>query len=402
MNCNKVVFSKNLTSYCLSCEIIEPLQNSSIENMEDQLQFNHNKVPVDTNKAYPKEFIFFIGIDVSKNKLDYAVMEGNKLLFHQVGKNDAADIDRFLSRLKTLTGFTIKKAVFCMEHTGYYCNHLIEFLSSVEANIVMDNPLHIKRSLGLVRGKTDKSDSVRIALYAHKNRDELKLWTPRRAIISELKNLVTVRSRLLSVSLLLNNPLKDELKFIKKDYHQQNKKSCNQSITGIKADLKEINLTIKSAIDSDPHIKKLETVMTSVPGVGTLTALRIIIATNEFREINNPKKFACYVGVVPFKNESGSITRKARLSHFANKEIKSLLHLSAVTALRCDDEIKAYYERKTKSEGKPKLAVINAIRNKIVLRVFACVNQDRYFVKNYERPKEITVSELNYEKSLET
>jgi transposase len=74
------------------------------------------------------------------------------------------------------------------------------------------------------------------------------------------------------------------------------------------------------------------------------------------------------------------------VSQFANKKVKTLLHICAVSALRFDPELKAYFERKTKTEGKPKMAVINAIRYKVVLRIFACLNQDRVYKKGYIRP----------------
>ncbi len=341
-----------------------------------------------------KKFKYFIGIDVSKKTLDYAVMYESKLLFHQLGQNDPSDILTFISTLKTIPKFTIAKTVFCMEHTGIYCNHLLYSLKRSKANMVMENPLLIKKFLDLTRGKNDKADAIQIASYAQKNRDELTLWTWRRPVLVELMSLFGLRNRLLTTAVALKTPLEEQEPYIQKYIQKQCVQLCHKSLISINADLLNIDLKIDQLINSDEHLKRLTELITSVPSIGRVTALRILISTNEFRDINDPKKFACYAGVAPFKMESGQVQRKARISHFANKKMKSLLHLCALTAVRCDEGIKAYYIRKTQIEGKPKLAVINAIRYKLIVRIFACVRQNRNYEKNYARPKKLTASGL--------
>lgn len=122
----------------------------------------------------------------------------------------------------------------------------------------------------------------------------------------------------------------------------------------------------------------------SVPSIGEVTALQILITTNEFKGINTPKKFACYAGVAPFHYKSGtSVSKKTRVSPMANKKMKSLLHTCAIIAKRFVPDINTYYLRKTEVEGEPKMLVFNAIRFKLILRVFACVNGDRLYEKEY-------------------
>lgn len=116
--------------------------------------------------------------------------------------------------------------------------------------------------------------------------------------------------------------------------------------------------------------------------IGTITATQLLIATNEFKDINDRKKFACYAGVAPFTKESGLFKGKASVSHFANKKIKTLLHLSALVAIVHNKELKTFYKRKVE-EGKNKMSVLNAVRNKLVLRIFACVNQNRKYDRIY-------------------
>ena len=114
-----------------------------------------------------------------------------------------------------------------------------------------------------------------------------------------------------------------------------------------------------------------------------VTASYILVTTNEFININNPKKYACYRGVVPFEHSSGSSVRgKTRVSQMANKNIKTLLHLAALSTINMQGDLHEYYNRKV-AEGKNKMSVLNAIRNKLILRVFACVNQNREYEKIY-------------------
>ncbi|RZK16725.1 MAG: IS110 family transposase, partial [Flavobacterium sp.] len=107
-------------------------------------------------------------------------------------------------------------------------------------------------------------------------------------------------------------------------------------------------------------------------------------SSNEFKDITDPRKFACYSGVAPFEHRSGSSVRgKSRVSSLGNKAVKSLLHLAAMAAIGCNEELKDYYQRKV-AEGKNKMLVLNAVRNKLIHRIFACVNQNRKYEKIYQ------------------
>src|ERR1700733_13659806 len=116
-----------------------------------------------TNKPRKKNYKYFIGVDISRNELDFAVMAGKELLFHKEIANQPADILAFVGELKMVKGLRVTNTVFCMEHTGIYGNHLLSVLRKLKANVVVENPLKIKNSMGLLRGKDDKTDAIRIA-----------------------------------------------------------------------------------------------------------------------------------------------------------------------------------------------------------------------------------------------
>jgi len=325
---------------------------------------------------------YYVGIDISKNKLDFHVNNLKETLFHQVVTNNPAAIGEFLKRLTQEYHISLCTIVFCMEHTGIYNHHLLSVLDEHKANIWLEKASYIKLSLGNLRGKNDKIDAKRIAEFAYKNREEIKLWKPVREVMVKLKHFTALRDRLISTKNSLKvpvNELKDyETSSISKDVE----KLCSTTLKAIERDIAKVEKKIKELIDDDDYLSSLFKIITSVEGVGKETAINIIITTNEFKDIKEAKKYACYAGVVPFTNESGKFKGRARVSHQANKKSKKLLHMAALSAIQYNQDMKDYFERKI-ADGKNKMSVINAIRNKLIARIFACVKQNREYEISY-------------------
>lgn len=318
-------------------------------------------------------FSFFIGIDISKATLDWAVIVSNKLLFHHQSTNDKAGIEGFIKQLKVhCPNANFENSLYCMEHTGIYNNHLLNFLHSKQANIWLEHPIHIKDSLGMIRGKNDKVDAQRIATYAYKNRDEVRLWIPKRDVIQKLDRLTALRNRFIKVQKMMQSPLTDCKDFISKKDLNEAKKACENTLKALDKDIKKVNQDIQSTIQNDPYLKELYEFIESVKGVGPAIATEIIIVTNEFKAINDPKKLACHAGVVPFNYSSGQYKGKSKTSNKANKQLKALLHNGAMSAIQHSPEIRQYYLRKT-AEGKNEMLVVNNVCNKLIHRVFSCV-----------------------------
>ena len=328
-------------------------------------------------------FEFFIGIDVSKNELDFAVQQGNHFLFHREIANEPVAINAFIKELEKLPGFKLSQALFCMEHTGIYNNHLLCCLHKKKAHLCLEAATQIRHSLGNIRGKNDKVDAMRIAGYAYDKRDKLRLWQPKREIVQQLAHLAATRLRLITVKKQLKVPLEEHASFSAKITGRQNLQICSHSLKAIDADIARADKAIEQLIANDEELTRIFKLVTSVSGVGKVTAVQVIVATNEFKDISNPKKFACYSGVAPFTDDSGKVIKRARVSHMANKKVKTLLHLSAIVAIQHNQDLKLFYERKVLQEKKNKMSVINAVRNKLILRIFACVNQNRPYEKNY-------------------
>ncbi len=334
-------------------------------------------------------FKYFIGIDVSKKTLDFCLLLTGKTILHLQTENNSKGIESFIDQCKQQFDLKLEESLFCMEHTGIYNYPLLDYLSGKLTSIWLESALHIKHSSGLQRGKNDKIDAERIALYAFRNQDDVKLWHPTRQVIKELKTLTALRLRLINAKKQLKSSLQEGKEFLDKALQKKMQQCCQQSIKALDQDLAKVDKQLDKLIASDEELNRLFNLVTSVQGIGAVTAREILITTarrpgNEFKDFTEAKKYACYAGVVPFQHQSGTSVRgKTRVSHLANKTVKTLLHMSALSAIRNCEELRDYYQRKV-AEGKNKMSVINAVRNKLVLRIFAVVRSNQKYEKNYD------------------
>jgi len=339
---------------------------------------------------------YFIGIDVSKATFNYCLRYGGGHVINGKVANNIDSINEFVKTLKEISGFKLGSAIFGMEITGVYSFLLMQTLTKLKAKVVVEPAMRIKNSLGIIRGKNDKLDAARITRYLIKNLQELKLWAPRRKIIDELSSLSTLRERIVKVRSIITTPLNEDIDFIDSSISEANIKLCNPSVTQIEQLTKDIDLRIKTLWINDDYCKRLMQIMLSVVGIGDVTALQILIHTNEFKSITSARTFASYCGIAPFEHGSGtSIKSRPRVSAVANKKIKSLLHNGVRTCIGNDPEIKAYYKRRVEMDKKNKMATINAIKFKLICRVFACIRGDRLYEKGYIPLKPIPKDPVN-------
>ena len=333
------------------------------------------------------KFRFFIGIDVSKEALDIGLLdaESSETVNHQQVSNNDAGIAAMLGWLQKQNGFSIEDSLFCLEHTGMYNYPLLQFFSQQGSSVWVENPIQIKKSLGLQRGKNDKVDAIRIAQYAYRFNDEVKLWQPAREVVDRLKHLAALRERLVETRKRLLTPVEELSKVGNETMAKVLEKAMRKTMNGLDKDLEAIEMQMKDVIDGDDDLRRLYELVTSVVGIGFVTAVNLIVYTNEFKLFSNHRQFACYSGIAPFEYRSGkSIRGRTKVNHMANKKMKRYLHMASLTGIKLDEGLKAYYERKV-VEGKNKMSVLNAIRNKLLTRVFAVVNRGEAYQKiNYQ------------------
>jgi transposase len=326
----------------------------------------------------------FIGIDISKGTFDIALIKDGNLsvTISDDFPNNSGGIVKLEEFLKKQE-LDMEETLFCMEHTGIYCRLLSHYLTECKYHVWLEMPVKIIRSLGIQRGKNDRIDAIRIAEYACLKKDKAVLWEPPREVILQINDLLTLRDRLVESRKSLKQPIKELTDTGFKDAANLIESRCKITLNAIDKELKQIEKDLDNTINKDSNLKKLFGLATSVPGIGKITAMYLLYYTNEFKLYLNPKQLACYCGIAPFEHTSGSSVKgKSRVSHFANKKLKKLLHLVAMATLGKDKDLTAYYVRKV-SEGKGKMLVINAIRNKILHRLCAVIQRGTPYQAEY-------------------
>lgn len=319
-----------------------------------------------------------IGADLSKRSIDLVYHSTNTHMKIDNSTNGFSDLIEWLQRLN----LNISETMIVMEHTGLYSYCLENFLHQHQIAFCKVNALEIKRSIGLVRGKTDKLDAARIADYGYEKRSKLTVNQPRSNDLKRLQVLHSSYQRLVRHRAALINAIKEykHIGISEKDLVIQTQQ---QLIKNFDKQIQKLMFEVEMIINQQPALNKNFLLLQSIKGVGKILALTVIIKTHNFTRFVSARKFACFCGTAPFDHSSGtSIKKRARVSHLADKQMKTLLDLSAKSAIQYDKELRHYYLRRI-ADGKSKMSTINIVRNKILYRMFAVIKRQTPFSENY-------------------
>jgi transposase len=319
-----------------------------------------------------------IGADLSKKTIDLSC---HLLQNHIQIENNTGGFENLMNWMKQLK-INRSKTLIVMEHTGLYSFCFEQFLHQHQIAFCKVNALAIKRSIGLVRGKTDKLDASRIAAYGYEKQDKLKADVPVSDELKRLQTLYSTRERLVKQRASLICSVKEyrHIGIPEKDLVM---KTQLQLLKSFDKQIERLMTEMESIIKEQEPLNHNFCLLQSIKGVGKVVSIAIIIKTHNFTRFANARKFACFCGTAPFPHESGtSIKKKSRISHLADKQIKTLLDLSAKAAIQYDKELREYYLRRI-SDGKSKMSTINIVRNKILYRMFAVIKRQTPFIENY-------------------
>jgi|ERR1700741_1081025 len=325
-----------------------------------------------------KKVQHIIGADLAKKSID---LYCHLLKNHTRIENSEQGFNQMIQWIRQQQ-IDPSEIMIVMEHTGHYSFCLENFLHQQRIRFVKINALAIKRSLGLVRGKTDQIDAARIAAYGYEKRDRLKAEEESGDTMKRLQMLHSTRERLVKTRTAITCAIKEyrHIGIKEKDLIMQTQLKILKELD------KQINRLEEESqcvIENTEAVKDNFRLLTSIKGVGKVLALATIIKTNNFTRFDNARKFACFCGTAPFEHTSGtSIKGRTRVSHFADKKMKTLLDLSAKSAIQHDKELQEFYLKRI-GMGKSKMSTINIIRNKILYRMFAVVKRQTPFISDY-------------------
>jgi transposase len=326
-----------------------------------------------------------VGIDVAQKELAVSLGDMNQ--------EASTHIYAYKTFVNNERGFTamilwVKKHTdndsplrYVMEATGVYHEALAYFLSdrNYAVSIIMPNKVtNFFRTLE-IKTVTDKSMSEAIALFGlEKKVDD---WIQPKRVFRELRQVTRERDQLIAERTILKNQLHAE---------QIEAYPSEQTISRIKIRIKMVNGQLKEtlsettvAINNDREINQSVKLLTSIPGIGLLTAAVIMAETNGFELIRSKKQLTSYAGLDVREKESGtSIKGKPRISKRGNRHLRKAMYMPALSAIRHSERYKAMFVRVVSRNGiKMKGAV--AIQRKLLEMAYTVYKTQTPYLADY-------------------
>lgn len=316
-----------------------------------------------------------IGIDVSKNKLDCAlIVNANHEKFKfKVVSNSEKGFVALIEWLTKHTSLSILECHFVMEATGVYHEKCADWLFHSGAKVSVVNPAQAKyygQSLG-VRSKNDKKDSVVLARYGLTQNPIT--WKPEP---NEIRTLKALASRHDAIE-----------KDILREQNRHEKSSINPAsdtvlhsiemiLSVLNEEKKRLENLIDNHINQHEYLKNNYSLLLTIPGVGPVISKYMLIVIGS-RTFQSASQCAAYIGLVPIQNESGSSLKgRSRLSKAGNPVIRAKLYMAAISALQHNPDIKMQNQRLLKN-GKSKMSALCAAMRKLVQICFGVIKHQQ-------------------------
>jgi len=306
----------------------------------------------------------FVGIDISKSRLDVAISPGNQTFNCP---NNEAGIQQLVRRLQKFN-----PKIILLEATGGYEFLIVAALREAELPACFINPRLVRsfaRGAGIA-AKTDRLDAKVLALFASRMRPQPRPLPE--ASQQELKHLMTRRRQLLDMIQMEKNRLDPTPS-------PRIAQSIQQTIMSLEDQLAALNREIDDFFHQHPHWLELAKTLTSVLGIGHLSALMLIAFLPELGRLNR-KEIAALVGVAPFNRDSGQ-WRGQRHIEGGRSRLRHALYMATLVATRFNPVIQAYYQRLV-STGKAKKVAIIACMRKLLTILNAMVRKQQPWCPN--------------------
>lgn len=314
-----------------------------------------------------------VGIDVSKHTLDIALLHEQQTRHIKI-QNNLSGFQKLRGWLKNNGCQTIHA---CMETTGQYGFAAANYLYSLGYQVSMINPARIKAYAAsrLKRNKTDKADAILIAEFCQKEKPAL--WSPPKPVFSALKALVHQLDALMvckrqqcnRLEFKSGDPLVDTI--------------LHEHIDFLNTKIQELQAAIHRLIFQDIQLRHYHDLLISIPGIGEITAARLLAEIRDFHDFKNARQITAYAGLNPRHYQSGSsIHRKSMLSKTGSSALRRTLFMPAIVAMTHNPTIHEFCQRLL-DRGLPKMAVVGAAMRKLLVLAYGVIKSDLPFDPNY-------------------
>jgi len=313
----------------------------------------------------------YVGVDISQDWIDAAWYEQGKVVHAKVSN--------------TSTGYQelVKKCSvemhFVMESTGPYCFGFALYLSIERISVSVVNALVIKRfiQMQLEKNKSDKKDALWICKYAQSQHPDL--WQPPQNHIIHARQMLSAIAQFTKQRTATINALKS-LQAI-----PVISKQCQRSYESIIAQLTKHILKIEENLEAllKEHEGNKLRVLRTIPGIGKRAVALMLIATDGFRKVDNYRQLASWAGLSPKEFTSGkSIRGKVRISKMGGSELRNILYMCSMTAIKKNKACKELYDR-LKAKGKNGKLALAAVSNKLIKQCVAIAKSEMPYDEKY-------------------
>jgi transposase len=318
-----------------------------------------------------------VGIDVSKSKLDIALLVKGKLKSKSLpnSRDGYAELGKWLRN----QGVALDAVHVCMESTGVYSEPLALALVDMGMKVSVANPASVKGfAQGLIiRNKNDKADAAVIARYCAMMSPALWQPPPReqrqlRALSEHLASLKEVRQQ-----------QANRMEAFKFADQTEAAAEAKTHLDWLDKEIKRLQKNIDDYIDRHPDIRRDAELIESIPGLARVTAGKVLARVGDLRRFGSAKELAAYIGVTPRQRQSGSSVKgRTTISRIGCRELRAALYMPAVSAMTRNPILREFATR-LKATGMPTMAVITAVMRKLVHQMYGVVRSGKPFDPNY-------------------
>jgi transposase len=291
----------------------------------------------------------FIGIDVSKARLDVAIGPSGE---RESVANDESGITSLVKRLVSLN-----PALIVLEATGGIERSVTRALASAELAVVVVNPRQVRdfaKATGQL-AKTDSIDALVLARFAEAVRPAIRPLPD--ALTLELRALIARRRQITEMIVAERNRLSGASKAVRK--------RIEAHLRWLQAELKRADNDLDKSIRQSPLWQENQDLLKSVPGIGPVISRTLLAELPELGQLNR-KQIAALVGIAPLNRDSGTL--KGRRTIWGGRAtVRAVLYMAALVASRRNAVIRAFYKRLRIAGKAPKVALVACMRKLLMI-----------------------------------
>jgi len=329
------------------------------------------------------EYDFVVGFDCSKSTLDFGLLDvAEQTITHGQIANQVKVIHELVEQIIKKSGCSKVRILLCAEQSGLYTNRLKLAAVEYKYQLWVQDALELKLRSGRQKGKTDKKDAGMIARYASRYADQAVIYQLPNPTVLKIKKISRQRSELMESLTQWKIRLREEEDFGLVATTEKSQRVFDRLLEEMKTSIKQLDEELLELIKSDEQASTKYKIMQSVPGFGPKNSVIIIAETELFTKTKSARACSSYAGVCPYKYESGtSVRSRTRTLKPCNKRLKTAFHQGAISLIRRENLYRALYTR-LRAKGKTHLQAINAVRNKMIRVLFACLEKGVMYEKN--------------------